>query len=408
LNFIEAVTKERSALVIAGVAFLAALLFSQLVFPLISGSLRLQTDSDKYGEVGWNIVKHHRFMEDGVSSESMDKGPMYPHLLAAVYLVGGERNDRAVQVLQAFLHALTVLIVFAIALWLRGLTAARIASGLTAFHPLLIWYTARIWTETLHTFLLTFSAYLLMRLIAEGGVRRTILLGISIGCALLTKSTLILFLPLLAVFCFMAKERRTAAQLIAAFLVSLLVISPWTMRNYELTEKFVPVHVSLGFNMIQGDVVGQELIHYPFSTMQLWEIGKYEVDTTLAKTGYNEWSPEGDRILVAASLRSSLSNPLVYCRRIAANLLTFWYLSESEMKSLFLFLLQIPLAIAFFMSLKRWASLDLGGMGLVVLILYFVVLHGLVVGWARYSAPIVPLLLALTCAAYASAPGSKS
>lgn len=399
--------RERPELVFAVLALCGALAFSQIAYPFLSRSLRLQTDADKFGEVGWNLASAHRFAVNGASSPSLDKGPAYPALLACVYTVAGGRNDRAVQIIQALLHALTVILVFRIALALQGSGAARIAAFIAAVHPMLLWYTARIWTETLLAFLVTLAAYVLVRLMERGSVRTAAGLGIAAGLSILTKSTLWFFLPLLCVtFLFRGNVRRAKLAAIAA-LVSLVCVAPWTARNYAVSGKFVPVQVSLGFNMIQGDVVGRELIHYPFSTMQLWEIGKVEVDTILAGSGVNEWSVEGDRMLVRASLRKQVAHPAQYFARIAANAFTFWYLSESEAKSLFLFVLQAPLAIAFFMSLRKWRNMPAKAKGIAALILYFVLLHALVVGWARYSAPMVPIAVALTAAAYASAPGMK-
>jgi hypothetical protein len=133
----------------------------------------------------------------------------------------------------------------------------------------------------------------------------------------------------------------------------------------------------------------------PFSTLDIWLVGKARIDSILEGTGASPLDPRGDRILAASSLRLSMENPGFALKRTAVNLLTFCYMSESRAKSIFLACIQIPLFLcALAGSYRLWKRHPESEMGIVLLV-YFFVVHAFVVGWARYSVPVVPLALVL-------------
>jgi hypothetical protein len=133
----------------------------------------------------------------------------------------------------------------------------------------------------------------------------------------------------------------------------------------------------------------------PFSTLDIWQVGKARIDSILEGTGATAVDPRGDRILTAASLRQSMEDPGFALKRTAVNLLTFCYMSESRAKSIFLACIQFPLFLcALVGSYRLWKRAPLSEMGIVLLVFFFVV-HALVVGWARYSVPVVPVAIVL-------------
>jgi len=136
----------------------------------------------------------------------------------------------------------------------------------------------------------------------------------------------------------------------------------------------------------------------PFSTLEIWWRGKADIDSVLAPTGEEAVSPAGDRTLSRASVAYSLSHPLFAVWRTVVNGLTFCYLSESRAKSLFLAVVEIPLMICAFAGARRlWRTVPLARI-CALLLAYFFVVHMLIVGWARYSVPIVPVALVLAAA----------
>lgn len=386
------------AMAVSVVAIVASLVFSFLVFPLIKEPLQLNLDPDNAGQLAANIAEGRGYVYNDSPSPAVDRGPVYPYLLAALFRVAGSEGVWSVLVFQALCHGMTVFVVFLISGRLLGRQTAVVASLLCAIHPMLIWYTSRIWIETVHSLAIVIVAWTVVRLFASPSSARAIVTGLAIGVASLTKSVLLLFPFVAGVFVLARFGKKGILPAVLVVAGTALVVAPWTVRNYTVTGSFVPVHTSLGLNMIQGDAIGEYWTQVPYSTLDIWHKGARWTDSLLAGTGYTPADPTGDRLLVVSSVNYNISRPVNFVRRVATNALTFWYLSESFLKSAVLFMLQLPVVLMVLVFGVRFWRTTPGVRPILLLILYYAIVHVFVVGWARYSAPIVPLCLLVVSA----------
>jgi 4-amino-4-deoxy-L-arabinose transferase-like glycosyltransferase len=382
---------------VAGLGAALALAFSLVIYPAIREPLAANVDPDKLGDLSSNIASGEGFVYTigGNLVQAFDRGPVYPVVVAGIILLGRTRSFIPVQVFQSFLHGLTCFLVFLIASRLHARKIALRAESLCAVHPMLLWYTARIWIETMHTFLVTASLLSLMILAAHPARARALRSGVILGITALTKSVLLPFSFVAAALMVFRKRRDPLSP--AAILVATccLVVLPWTVRNFVQSGYFIPVHTSLGLNRVQGDAIGMNWTRIPFSALDLWFVGKARIDSLLEGTGTTRIDPAGDRILAGSSFRMSLEHPLFAVKRTLINLLTFCYMSESRAKSIFLACIQIPLFLcALGGSYRLWKRGPDAQMCILMLV-YFFVVHALIVGWARYSVPIVPAAVIL-------------
>ncbi len=376
-------------------AILLSLIFSFLIFPKIQDPLRLNPDPDRNGELARNIYTGNGYVYEGSSFPAIDRGPVYPYVLAGLFFVTGGYHVETVQIFQVLIHGLTCLLIFFLAQKIFTRRIAIIAQVLCALHPMLIWYTARIWIETLHTFLIIVAAFAIVLFIERLTLKRAIGAGLALGIAVLTKSILMFFPFVVGGYVVLTWKRESFKPVAVFLIVFFLTVTPWTIRNYVVTGAFVPVHTSLGLNLIQGDAIAQHITEIPFSNFELWHFGEEKIDSLLAGTNYTKTDPDGDRLLASASLNYNVSHPMFLIKRTFVNFVTFWYLSESKLKSVFLIILQIPLLIlTSIASVRLWRE-HAAVRPLILLTVYYVLLHSLVVGWARYSVPIVPLCLML-------------
>jgi hypothetical protein len=271
---------------------------------------------------------------------------------------------------------------------------ALLSAGLCAIHPMLIWYTARIWIETTHTLLVSTVALTLVLLFEKPDTSRAVQCGVAFGLALLTKSVLLLF-PFVAATLVMRRRRshtHAAALLIASTAV---IVTPWTLRNLIGSGMFIPIHTSAGLNMVQGDALAEHWSAAPFSTVGLWKYGKAQMDSLLKPTSFSPEDPEGDRFLLEKSLARNVLHPVAALKRIVMNAITFWFLSETATKSTVLAVLQLPLLIGLMAASCRFRKRT-AARPLIALVWYFWIVHMFLVGWARYSAPIIPLCAILS------------
>lgn len=132
----------------------------------------------------------------------------------------------------------------------------RIALLLLALYPNNIGYVALALTEVFYTMLLLGGCWLL---IARSSRWSLVLAGLVFGFATLTKAQSLLVI--LIVFGVAALRepltvRRVAIALSKAFaviLIALLVVSPWSYRNYKIYGEWVMVSTNGGLTLLSGN-----------------------------------------------------------------------------------------------------------------------------------------------------------
>jgi 4-amino-4-deoxy-L-arabinose transferase-like glycosyltransferase len=179
--------------------------------------------------------------------------PVYPYFLALIYGLAG--TFEAARWTQAALGALLVPAV--------GLAGARAfspraglwAAAVAALYPEIVWFSVHFWSETVFMVLLWWGMERLLAADTSDGPGRAVAAGALWGIAILTRETVLYFVPLAALW-LATRPGRGARVRGAAFLaVSLLVVAPWTYRNWLEFHAFVPVSTAGGQNLFQGNAL---------------------------------------------------------------------------------------------------------------------------------------------------------
>ncbi len=176
--------------------------------------------------------------------------PLYTYFLAAATTLTGSLRGAAW--IQAALGSLVAPLVAHIGSALRGRREGLVAGLAAALYPELVWYSVHFWSETLFVVLLWAA---LDRLLAPTAPGRSAvaLAGALWGLASLTRETALFLLPV--VLAWMAWPRTSRAWKDSALFAGacLLVVLPWTARNYRLSGAFVPVATRGAFNLWLGN-----------------------------------------------------------------------------------------------------------------------------------------------------------
>jgi len=179
--------------------------------------------------------------------------PVYPYFLAVLYGLSG--TFETVRWTQAALGALLVPAV--------GLAGARAfspraglwAAAVAALYPELVWFSVHFWSETVFMVLLWWGIERLLAADTSDGPGRAVAAGVLWGIAILTRETVLYFVPL-ATLWLATRPGRGARGRAAAFLaLSLLVVAPWTYRNWLEFHYFIPVSTAGGQNLFQGNAL---------------------------------------------------------------------------------------------------------------------------------------------------------
>lgn len=218
--------------------------------------------------------------------------PGYTVFLAGVFAVAG-RSLLAARMFQASLGAAVVALLAAMAARLAGkeraLQAAWCTGLLAACYPNLIAFSHLFWSETLFIALLMGGLACLWNCDEMPGVKRSVMAGLFLGAATLTRGSLLWLLPFIGLWIYWthrprgSKAWRPAMQ---CMLGAVLVLAPWIIRNTGLHGSLVLVDTNGAYNLWRGsdpnflthrDKPGERHYPVPFESLPVFPAGNRAV-----------------------------------------------------------------------------------------------------------------------------------
>jgi len=176
--------------------------------------------------------------------------PLYLYLVGAVSALFGEFSW--LRYVQALLGATLVPAVGLLGQRLSGEKAGLLAAGFAAFYPELVWFVSHYWAETLFCALLWWGFERLSTADRHGSAAAAAVAGVLFGLAILTRETVLYFVPVAGLW--LAWRRPLAWRRAVLFVgAALLVVLPWTVRNFLVWGAFVPVSTAGALNLWQGN-----------------------------------------------------------------------------------------------------------------------------------------------------------
>ncbi len=180
----------------------------------------------------------------GVEHATAWKAPAYPAWVGLWYSLLGTSPLR-VELVQALLAPLTVLLTWLLARRLFGPRAAIASAWVVALFPLAWEYYGLLFPEALAVPLA--MAVLLLVLGREPSVGRAVAVGALVGVSLLVRPSAFLLLAAAGAAWILASGWGRGLGLSAlALLVAALAVVPWTIRNYAVSDGFIPISVQDG------------------------------------------------------------------------------------------------------------------------------------------------------------------
>jgi 4-amino-4-deoxy-L-arabinose transferase-like glycosyltransferase len=210
------------------------------------------SDSKTYDTIAWNLSRGAGFAMDSPAGPRLTAWvpPVVPWITSLLYRVLGHRYFAAM-LLQCVIGALVPLLLGGFAGALFGGTVGRLSGWIAAVHPLLVFFSGYLLTET------TFCATLLLALLFSAEWIKTprngraLGAGIAWGLATLTRPTALPLPLLVALWAWqpLGLTVGAGARLRQIALVGLglaLVVGPWTVRNAVTMHAFIPVTTGAG------------------------------------------------------------------------------------------------------------------------------------------------------------------
>jgi len=372
------------------------------------------SDASEYDSYAWNLAQGHGY--SGISPDvKTPDGQLLEHptayrspgtsvIWAGLYWTFGHRYS-IVRIFYCILDTLTILLIFQIGRKCFSDTVALLASAIYAVWPQALLYSSQLLSEPLFTFLFCCFILLSLKFAERKSWPWSIAAGVLLGLAMLTRGNAVLMVALLilwSIWQFRGTPRLVVRGL-AISLVALVMLVPWTIRNYEVFHSFIPFQTG-GGDVLLGSynkVVASDPLYYGYYLWPTSELLNYReqiiapnnevirdhVETRLAI----EWArnhPEKWWYLVETRFRRSLTpflqprSPMFY--RVAT--LVSWG------PILVLFGLGFfPTAIYFLRTNNPGWILHLG-------VFHFVLLSLIFFGSSRYRFPVEGLCIILASA----------
>ena len=314
--------------------------------------------------------------------------PLYPYFVGLVGTLFGSLG--AVKLAQCLVGAALVPALGFAGSRAFGERAGLVAAGLGAFYPELVWFCAHFWAETLFLALLWWGLERLLAADSGLSAGAAVASGVLLGLAVLTRETVLYFLPFAAVWLGWRRRGgwRRAALLFAAVL---LVVAPWTLRNWVVFRAFVPVSTAGALNLFQGNA----RLTRPEVYEQYWAVRGPIERYRFARQAGLEAVRERQPLWILEKLREQVpsfweadSQALVHVVRGAYGEVRPAVAIAAWVVMLLPYFLVLALSVAGIAALPLTRASVL----LVGFLLFYVLLHVATHGYARYRLPVVPVL----------------
>ncbi len=255
----------------------------------------------------------------GLEPQLTGHPPGYPLFLAPFLAVGGDLGLSLARWATIAVSALAPVLTYRVAIRLRATrTAALIAGALVALDPMMIYFGARLMSESLFCALALGFLYAWLSAWESGRRRAAALAGVLGGAASLTRGTMLPFGGVLALVALWRRREqpRWAALVAVCGLCWAGTIAPWTARNWTVYHRFVPISVQGGWNFYEGLTVDPDQVRHARAEAMGDEARSLGLDTVGA-----------DAYFAAKAEKEIAADPLWFARLCAVKAARFWRLA---------------------------------------------------------------------------------
>ncbi|HYM20206.1 MAG TPA: glycosyltransferase family 39 protein [Candidatus Kapabacteria bacterium] len=253
--------------------------------------------------------------------------PLYAYYLYVILLVGGG----------FFIMQCINLIFFHVSNFFLYHFFKRYTSKQTAFAGFVIyafyvplWLLAqKIDPDGLNILLVTATIYILDGIMKDLTTRRWVMLGVLFGVQILVRPDILLGILFFGAFLFFASKQKTAfiKGFSLSIAIALLMVVPWTIRNYNVFGRFVLVSANSGYNLFLGNnpAATGEFDQQPPSPQSISMDSARIVYFSMHQSGV-----ERDSYLYHVAVDWATAHPFEVMKLAAKKFYYHWWLRESS------------------------------------------------------------------------------
>lgn len=304
--------------------------------------------------------------------------PLYPFFLAGLFFVFGHAW-LPVELVQSLIGALGVFLIFRLGAGLFDRPTGLLAAVAYALYPVYVYWCGQGQPLTIEVVLLLALVVSWRRGTRGDDLRQALLSGFLLGLCALSRTMYLAFFPSLVLWSGLGERlswRRTLRFSGLVLAVALVTISPWTVRNALVFNRFILASSNTGYNLWVGN--------NPNASGGLFLPGDQHILTSISPELKKEIetakdSPGRDLVFMRAATDYIRSDPVRFFRMIPARLYRLWYF-DPNMPSTFPLLSRVV-----YMSLLAFAII------------------GMILSWRKFREHLVLYLFFATITAVYSA-----
>lgn len=356
-------------------------------------------DLYEYGQIANNIIAGNGFSRYGIEPTCV-MAPIYPYFLASFYFLFGETNTSysIIQIFQVIIGLFTILPLFYISKKIFSENIALISIFIFAIFPDFLYSPYALHPLTFSTFAVVFILYLFYKFIENYSFKAATILGLTAGFSLLLEPAIISIIILLLFFGLfdlnnifpnskkiILKNRAIRISTLLALII--LIISPWIIRNYYVTDGHFVFIKHSGYNLFRGN--NEHFTDFkspdPYSNNQLKSINKLK-------------EYEREKIYKDYALNYMKNNLGTTIENIIVKIYQFWWfpIITPQQSPLLRKILYLPLLLIAFIGIyslrKRLVILNF----VLIPILGFNILYAITFVLPRYRIAVQPLIFILS------------
>ncbi|MDD3726342.1 MAG: glycosyltransferase family 39 protein [Candidatus Ratteibacteria bacterium] len=353
---------------------------------------------DWWDEIASNLISGKGYMIDnpfnpGDTPYYSWRPPAFPIFLAGIYATFGH-NFLYAKIGLALLSTLSVLIGYLVAKKLFNPFTGILTTIGMAIYPTFIFFTGYLAPETLTLFLILLTIFYLTGCIDHSNSIYTLLAGLSLGCAVMCRTTMALFFCFILIWFFLVVKNKQEIWKKFFIIVAgmLIVILPWVVRNYRIHRTIVFHSTDAGQALFINNNPESFRIE-PSGTAFIYDSSEFlhisEVETT--------------KIFKRRAKDFIINHPATYIKYVGKRFLNFWRpipyrisgpgKAYSYLHQIISGIYTVPVFIfailGLLYSIKNWRKLFI----LYALIIYYSGTYILVRAIIRYRMPIEPYLI---------------
>ncbi len=209
-----------------------------------------------FDTLAWNLATLHHFTLDG-ELPAAHVGPLYPLILALFYACFGHH-----QAWVPFLHIGfdlgTAWCVYRVGTALFNSYIGAGAASLFLLYPAYWTYDPRIRSEALFTFLVSAWVWATVISLRRPSAWQCAIAGVLAGLAILCKPVVLMLAILVAGLLWAGTHsgHQHVTSTVVYLLACLMIVLPWTVRNYRAFDEVIPVSAGMGAGLWMGSDPG--------------------------------------------------------------------------------------------------------------------------------------------------------